>query len=356
MVKKTHCDFLEDLEHSQQKIFNKIIEFIDEYKTAKVKIKIRDKYGICLMRPDNLLHGKSPSIKSAIDKNLYFIAMLRDKNIEIFNYVIKFGEYCGMLNNMYVDTIYGKCKMVPTSMLSGSIPSMKSAINKVDYIKKYLNANHDDVFDAIIKYGDYNGYHKHMLVKTKYGWCNIEPANLLIGKSPSIQSAIDKDEYFANVAREKYGDFYDYSKVSYINRKVKVKIICPIHGEFLQLPNNHLSGYGCTECGILNLVGGYSKNTAEKNSIDWKQVKAVVYKIKIYDSKEVFYKIGITTKTIEQRFRGCLPYEYNILEVIETNLYDAIYIENKLHKINKIHHYKPNKLFGGWTECFSELN
>lgn len=355
MTKKTHKEFLKELQQNQLEVFNTIIEFIDEYKTAKIKIKIRDKYGTCLIRPDNLLHGKIPSIKSAIDKNSYFIAMLRDKNIKIFNHIIKIGEYRGMLNDIYIDTIYGKCKMVPTSILSGSIPSMKSAINKIDYIKRYLKINYKEVSDAIIEYGDYNGYHNHMLVRTNYGWCNVEPANLLIGKHPSIQSAINKNEYFVNIANDKYGNFYDYSEINYINRKVKIKIICPIHGEFWQVPNNHLSGYGCTKCGILNLVGGYNKCTAEKNLDDWKKISAIVYKIKIYDNEEVFYKIGITTKTVEERFGGCLPYAYNIIEIIETNLYEAIYIENKLHKLNKLNHYEPNKIFGGWTECFSIL-
>jgi hypothetical protein len=35
---------------------------------------------------------------------------------------------------------------------------------------------------------------------------------------------------------------YDYSKVEYINTNSKVKIICPIHGEFEQTPHNHLTG------------------------------------------------------------------------------------------------------------------
>mgnify|MGYP003304460647 CR=1 FL=1 len=32
----------------------------------------------------------------------------------------------------------------------------------------------------------------------------------------------------------------------------KVCIICPIHGEFWQTPNDHLSGYGCPECGKIS--------------------------------------------------------------------------------------------------------
>lgn len=45
-----------------------------------------------------------------------------------------------------------------------------------------------------------------------------------------------------------YGDKYDYSKVDYQGNKVKVCIICPIHGEFWQTPNDHLRGSGCKKC------------------------------------------------------------------------------------------------------------
>lgn len=35
---------------------------------------------------------------------------------------------------------------------------------------------------------------------------------------------------------------YDYSKVEYLNARTPVKIICPVHGEFSQLPYNHSLG------------------------------------------------------------------------------------------------------------------
>ena len=41
---------------------------------------------------------------------------------------------------------------------------------------------------------------------------------------------------------------YDYSKVKYINNKTKVCIICPDHGEFWQIPSDHLNGKGCPQC------------------------------------------------------------------------------------------------------------
>lgn len=50
-------------------------------------------------------------------------------------------------------------------------------------------------------------------------------------------------------AIQKHGYKYDYKKVAYKNNKTKVCIICPEHGEFWQVPNNHLHGYGCSLCG-----------------------------------------------------------------------------------------------------------
>jgi hypothetical protein len=42
---------------------------------------------------------------------------------------------------------------------------------------------------------------------------------------------------FIKNAKNLYGNKYDYSLVNYINAKTKIKIICPEHGEFEQIPN-----------------------------------------------------------------------------------------------------------------------
>jgi len=41
---------------------------------------------------------------------------------------------------------------------------------------------------------------------------------------------------------------YDYSLVEYINVQKKVKIKCPIHGIFEQKPIHHYNGSGCPRC------------------------------------------------------------------------------------------------------------
>ena len=53
---------------------------------------------------------------------------------------------------------------------------------------------------------------------------------------------------FIEQAKNVHGGKYDYSKVEYINSSTKVCIICPNHGEFFILPQNHLLGQGCPKC------------------------------------------------------------------------------------------------------------
>ena len=71
-------------------------------------------------------------------------------------------------------------------------------------------------------------------------------------------------EQFIEEAKEIHGDKYDYSKVEYANNKTKVCIICPIHGEFWQRPDKHLSRRdGCEKCGILLRTQNNSSTTEE---------------------------------------------------------------------------------------------
>jgi very-short-patch-repair endonuclease len=54
---------------------------------------------------------------------------------------------------------------------------------------------------------------------------------------------------FIEKAKKIHSNKYDYSKVEFVHINKKVKIICPIHGEFEQTPHIHLQGHGCPRCG-----------------------------------------------------------------------------------------------------------
>ena len=55
-------------------------------------------------------------------------------------------------------------------------------------------------------------------------------------------------EDFIIKAIKRHGSTYDYSKTKYIKAKSKVTIICSIHGEFEQKPDDHLHSKGCVLC------------------------------------------------------------------------------------------------------------
>ncbi|WP_052318738.1 GIY-YIG nuclease family protein [Escherichia coli] len=63
------------------------------------------------------------------------------------------------------------------------------------------------------------------------------------------QALAKTTEQFIAEARKVHGDKYDYSKVEYVNMRTEVCIICPIHGEFTQRPENHLRGNRGKGCG-----------------------------------------------------------------------------------------------------------
>ena len=62
---------------------------------------------------------------------------------------------------------------------------------------------------------------------------------------------LTKEQFIAK-SKLVHGNQYDYSKVNYVRNNVKVCITCPIHGDFWQFPDHHISGQGCPQCGIEN--------------------------------------------------------------------------------------------------------
>ena len=88
-------------------------------------------------------------------------------------------------------------------------------------------------------------------------------------------------EQFIYRARLKHGTLYDYSKVVYIDSKTKVIIICKIHGDFLQKPNNHLNGQKCGDCA-----------PNKKKDTETFVEKAIVVHGDVYDYSKVIYVLS----------------------------------------------------------------
>jgi len=205
-----------------------------------------------------------------------------------------------------------------------------------------------------------------MLVRTKYGFCEVRPSNLP-SRNPSIRSAVNPTEYFINQAREVHGDKYDYSLVEYKSSHNKVKIISEF-GIFEQTPNSHLNGNGCpieghnktAHCNKINPKGWSHAiwEAAAKRSKNFTGYKVYIIECWDTESEERFFKVGKTYRDVEGRFYGkkSMPYSYNILKVVSlTSAREVCELERFYKFENKEFLYKPLKKFDGMNECFSEL-
>ena len=121
----------------------------------------------------------------------------------------------------------------------------------IEQIKKV----HGDKYDY--SKVEYKGALKHItVICPKHGEFKILPSNFLRGsgcKHCVVEKNKKTTEQFIEEARKVHGDKYDYSKTTYINAHTKVEIICPKHGSFWQIPNDHsLYKHGCFLCSQKN--------------------------------------------------------------------------------------------------------
>jgi very-short-patch-repair endonuclease len=103
---------------------------------------------------------------------------------------------------------------------------------------------------------------------------------------------------FITKANEAHDNFYDYSKVEYINSHTRVIITCKLHGEFEQVPNSHLRGSGCPGCGSIKQGETKTSNTGEFVT------KAKEVHDNFYDYSKVVYINSITKVIIICKLHG----------------------------------------------------
>ena len=126
-----------------------------------------------------------------------------------------------------------------------------------DYFKEFLEKAykvHGNKYDySKVEY--VNSQTKVCIICPKHGEFWQEPAAHIRGYNcPKCANKKRGDTFrsdageFIKKAKEIHSNKYDYSKVEYINSQTKVCIICPEHGEFYILPQNHLFGQGCPKC------------------------------------------------------------------------------------------------------------
>ena len=68
---------------------------------------------------------------------------------------------------------------------------------------------------------------------------------------------------FTAKASKIHNNRYDYSKVVFVNTRTPIEIVCPFHGSFFKTPNAHLSGNGCRQCWRERITSERRSDTAE---------------------------------------------------------------------------------------------
>lgn len=119
----------------------------------------------------------------------------------------------------------------------------------------FINASkkiHGDTYDYSIT--DYKNSRTKLFIRCKeHGLFSQLPSQHLRGQGCNkCTNNFFNLEKFIEKCSVIHENKYDYSQSIYTGSKNKIKIICPIHGEFEQTANEHLRGRGCKKCGINN--------------------------------------------------------------------------------------------------------
>lgn len=150
-------------------------------------------------------------------------------------------------------------------------------------------------------------------------------------------------------------NYYTYDETTYKRNSIKMKIICPKHGEFWQKPELHKNGSGCKKCTASGGPGKYCETLFNKTPA-LRDMPAVLYFIQLFDTDGTkFYKIGITTSMRKRFYSYIEKNNGKICWTKQNSLYQCFLDEQKLLKENKEFLYCPTSLpFGGRTECITK--
>lgn len=151
--------------------------------------------------------------------------------------------------------IHGSFYLTPGKHLQGRTCQVCSGkqLNTKEFIIR-ANKKHKNKYDY--SFVDYKGIFIDVkIVCPKHGEFIQNPDRHLnscgctkCGTETSSSKRTYTTSEFIDKSIKIHGDKYDYTLSEYIKAKIPIKIICKLHGEFLQLPANHWMGKGCMRC------------------------------------------------------------------------------------------------------------
>ena len=145
---------------------------------------------------------------------------------------------------------------------------------------------HDDKYDySYVEYVDY--LTKVNIICKQHGMFSQQPRKHLQGQGCKLCAVRKTDDQFITDAIKIHGNKYDYSLVKYNSTKSKIKIICPIHGEFEQESSSHLMGYGCSDC------SNKKKKTTNRFILESKKIHGDKYDYSLVEYKNLLSNVSI---------------------------------------------------------------
>ena len=228
-------------------------------------------------------------------------------------------------------------------------------------VKKYKKNTSDFIKDATEVHGNLYDYsNSNYTASTKpiiischtHGEFTVIASHHLSYKQgcPNCNNICNTTEKFIAKAKQIHGNKYDYSESIYTQSHKKLIIKCKIHGIFTQPATAHLSGHGCTKCANINK---FSFSNFRKNRI-LMEIPCTLYLIQILDNGDNYYKIGVTTKSIKERFNESPNITFKIIKTLNGKAFDLYCIEQKLLAdiVVRLDYPKISSLRSGISECF----
>ena len=179
-----------------------------------------------------------------------------EKSIKIHNnfYDYSLVEYVNSYTKVkIICPEHGVFEQTPNSHLNGQnckkCSINKNSIKPEDFIKRSKDI-HNNKYDYSLVKTIYGIKNKVEIICPEHGVFEQIVSNHLMGNGcRKCSENIFRKNDFIEKSIIKHNGRYDYSLTKYINNNTNVKIICPEHGVFEQIPKLHLQrGSGCPYC------------------------------------------------------------------------------------------------------------
>ena len=278
LFSKPFAVFLEQMKN----LYKDMYDFSNSvYKSTHEKMEVRcKKHGIFSKSPHDLLigrgcpvccHGQRLDTRSFVQKS-------KERHGDFYGY----DKVVYVNNTTHVIVtcpIHGDFSVLPSVHLAGhSCPKCGR-----ERIRKALSENkkftqEQFLAKCVMTHGDKYDYSQSVYTGSSNKVCIICPQHgafwqmaqeHMSGKGCPRCSGFGKTtDDFIREAKAEHGEYYSYEKTQYVDSQTKVCITCPAHGDFYILPHNHTKGSGCPKC---NRKKGENKIAAwlDRNNVNY---------------------------------------------------------------------------------------